>query len=172
MGRATAGVAGMKFRAGDALLSMSVMRDDAFVFTVTDGGYAKRTPVAEYRVQGRAGLGIKAMKLVDERGALAGALVAEASDEVLAVTSNGGVIRSRVDQVNPTSRDTMGVRYMNLAEGDSVLAIARNAEVMGDDDADESSDGINEGETVQGDTNVSGDLNAGATADPEAGSQA
>ncbi|MEI6365250.1 MAG: DNA gyrase subunit A, partial [Actinomycetes bacterium] len=126
MGRSTAGVTGMRFRAGDALLSMSVVTEGAFVFTVTDGGFAKRTPVEQYRVQNRSGLGIKAMKLVDARGALAGALVVDATDEVLAVTSNGGVIRSRVDEVNPTSRDTMGVRYMNLVEDDVVLGIARN----------------------------------------------
>jgi DNA gyrase subunit A len=138
MGRATAGVTGMRFREGDSLLSMSVVREGSSVFTLTDGGFAKRTPVSEYRVQGRGGLGIKAMKLVDERGALAGALVVDESDEVLAVTSNGGVIRSRVDQVNPTGRDTMGVRYMNLGEGDTVLGIARNAERDDDvDDADE-----------------------------------
>jgi DNA gyrase subunit A len=138
MGRATAGVTGMKFRAGDALLSMSVVTEGAFVFTVTDGGFAKRTPVEQYRVQNRSGLGIKAMKLVDARGALAGALVVDATDEVLAVTSNGGVIRSRVDEVNPTSRDTMGVRYMNLVEGDVVLGIARNAE---SDDVDDDLEG-------------------------------
>ena len=138
MGRATAGVTGMKFRAGDALLSMSVVTEGAFVFTVTDGGFAKRTPVEQYRVQNRSGLGIKAMKLVDARGALAGALVVDATDEVLAVTSNGGVIRSRVDEVNPTSRDTMGVRYMNLVEGDVVLGIARNAE---SDDVDDELEG-------------------------------
>ena len=138
MGRATAGVTGMKFRAGDALLSMSVVTEGAFVFTVTDGGFAKRTPVEQYRVQNRSGLGIKAMKLVDARGALAGALVVDATDEVLAVTSNGGVIRSRVDEVNPTSRDTMGVRYMNLVEGDVVLGIARNAE---SDDVDDDVEG-------------------------------
>ncbi len=138
MGRSTAGVTGMKFRAGDALLSMSVVTEGAFVFTVTDGGFAKRTPVEQYRVQNRSGLGIKAMKLVDARGALAGALVVDATDEVLAVTSNGGVIRSRVDEVNPTSRDTMGVRYMNLVEDDVVLGIARNAE---SDDADDDVEG-------------------------------
>lgn len=138
MGRATAGVTGMKFRAGDALLSMSVVTEGAFVFTVTDGGFAKRTPVEQYRVQNRSGLGIKAMKLVDARGALAGALVVDSTDEVLAVTSNGGVIRSRVDEVNPTSRDTMGVRYMNLVEGDVVLGIARNAE---SDDVDDDLEG-------------------------------
>ena len=133
MGRATSGVTGMKFRAGDELLSMSVVREGQYVVTATDGGFAKRTPVDEYRVQGRAGLGIKAMKLVEARGSLAGALVADESDELLAVTSNGGVIRTRVDHVNPTGRDTMGVRLMNLSEGDTVVAVARNAEAAEDD---------------------------------------
>jgi DNA gyrase subunit A len=171
MGRATAGVTGMKFRTGDALLSMSVVSEGAFVFTVTDGGFAKRTPVDDYRVQGRAGLGIKAMKLVDERGALAGALVVDASDEVLAVTSNGGVIRSRVDQVNPTGRDTMGVRYMNLAEGDTVLAIARNAE--SDDEADETGD-LDDASAVtgDGDTESPQTSNADPAGEAEAGSSA
>ena len=142
MGRATSGVTGMKFRSGDSLLSMSVVRDDAFVFTVTDGGFAKRTPVEQYRVQNRSGLGIKAMKLVDERGALVGALVVDSDDEVLAVTASGGVIRSRVGEVNPTGRDTMGVKYMNLADGDRVLGIARNADADGeDDDAQQVADG-------------------------------
>jgi DNA gyrase subunit A len=168
MGRATAGVTGMRFRSGDSLLSMSVVRDDAFVFTLTDGGYAKRTPVAEYRVQGRGGLGIKAMKLVDERGALSGALVVDESDEVLAVTSNGGVIRSRVEQVNPTGRDTMGVRYMNLAEGDTVLGIARNAESDVDDEA---LDVLGEADGG-GDTITDGGANAGAGDEPGAGSSA
>jgi DNA gyrase subunit A len=136
MGRATSGVTGMKFRSGDSLLSMSVVHDDAFVFTVTDGGFAKRTPVEQYRVQNRSGLGIKAMKLVDERGALVGALVVDSDDEVLAVTASGGVIRSRVGEVNPTGRDTMGVKYMNLAEGDRVLGIARNADAEDDSDAE------------------------------------
>jgi DNA gyrase subunit A len=122
-------------------------------------------------VQGRGGLGIKAMKLVDERGALAGALVVDATDEVLAVTSNGGVIRSRVEQVNPTGRDTMGVRYMNLAEGDTVLAIARNAESEdeGDDDIESAEGSV----AVEGDdTSAVEGGNAGADADPGAGSTA
>jgi DNA gyrase subunit A len=136
MGRATSGVTGMKFREGDELLSMSVVRPDSFVFTATDGGYAKRTPVDEYRVQGRAGLGIKAMKIVEQRGGLAGALVVGEGDEVLAVTSNGGVIRTKVGTVNPTGRDTMGVRLINLKDGDTVVAVARNAEAAAEADED------------------------------------
>ncbi len=128
MGRATSGVKGMSFREGDELLSMNVVRAGTFVFTATDGGYAKRTPVDEYRVQGRGGLGIKAAKIVEDRGSLVGALVVEETDEILAITLGGGVIRTRVNGVRETGRDTMGVQLINLGKRDAVVGIARNAE--------------------------------------------
>nr|WP_244176976.1 DNA gyrase subunit A [Streptomyces albus] len=128
MGRATSGVKGMSFREGDELLSMNVVRPGTFVFTATDGGYAKRTNVDEYRVQGRGGLGIKAAKIVEDRGSLVGALVVEESDEILAITLSGGVIRTRVNEVRETGRDTMGVQLINLGKRDAVVGIARNAE--------------------------------------------
>ncbi|MGW3933158.1 DNA gyrase C-terminal beta-propeller domain-containing protein, partial [Streptomyces microflavus] len=123
--------------------SMNVVRPGTFVFTATDGGYAKRTPVDEYRVQGRGGLGIKAAKIVEDRGSLVGALVVEETDEILAITLGGGVIRTRVNEVRETGRDTMGVQLINLGKRDAVVGIARNAEagreaeeVDGADDAD------------------------------------
>ncbi|HSK26481.1 MAG TPA: DNA gyrase subunit A [Jiangellales bacterium] len=130
MGRSTGGVYGMKFRDGDELLSMAVVRDGtaSYVFTVTDGGFAKRTAVEEYRVQGRGGLGIKAMKIAEARGSLVGALVVAEGDEVLAIRARGGVTRSPVSGVPPKGRDTMGVKYVDLGTGDAVVAIARNAE--------------------------------------------
>ena len=130
MGRATGGVVGMKFRTGDELLSMSVVRDgtESYVFTVTDGGFAKRTAVEDYRVQGRGGLGIKAMKINEGRGSLVGALVVTVADEVLAIRASGGVTRSPVRDVPAKGRDTMGVKYVALGAGDAVVAIARNAE--------------------------------------------
>ncbi|MGA4541161.1 DNA gyrase subunit A [Uniformispora flossi] len=128
MGRATSGVKGMSFREGDELLSMSVVREGTSVFTATDGGYAKRTSVDEYRVQGRGGLGIKAAKIVEDRGSLVGALVVDVTDEILAITLGGGVIRTRVSGVRDTGRDTMGVQLINLGKGDAVVGIARNAE--------------------------------------------
>ena len=137
MGRATAGVRGMRFTGDDELLSMSVVRADAVgdldVFVVTDGGYAKRTPVSDYRVQGRGGLGILAARVVDDRGSLVGALVVHENDEALAITSGGGVIRTRVADVRRTGRTTMGVRLINLGEGNSVVAIARNAESIAEE---------------------------------------
>jgi DNA gyrase subunit A len=130
MGRATSGVIGMKFREDDELLSMSIVRDgtDSFVFTVTDGGFAKRTEVEQYRPQGRGGLGIKAMKINGDRGSLVGAVVVAEGDEVLAVRASGGVTRSPVSDVPAKGRDTMGVKYVALGAGDAVVAIARNAE--------------------------------------------
>jgi DNA gyrase subunit A len=129
MGRDTSGVRGMSFRAGDELLSMDVVRsgdDQRFVFTVTDGGYAKRTVVEQYRVQGRGGLGIKAAKLNDDRGSLVGALIVGEEDEVLCIRSSGSVTRSAVAEVAAKSRDTMGVIFVNLDAGDAVVAVARN----------------------------------------------
>jgi DNA gyrase subunit A len=128
MGRATTGVTGMRFRSGDELLSMAVVRPHAYVFTVTDGGFAKRTPMDEYRRQGRGGLGIKAAKISEDRGSLVGALVVEERDEVLAIRSSGGVTRTPVGDVPVTGRDTMGVKFVSLDARDGIVAIARNAE--------------------------------------------
>jgi len=141
MSRATSGVKGMSFREGDELLSMNVIRPGTYVFTATDGGYAKRTKVDEYRLQGRGGLGIKAAKIVENRGILVGALVVEETDEILAITLGGGVIRTRVVEVRETSRDTMGVQLINLGKRDAVVGIARNAEGAGDDELDENGEG-------------------------------
>ncbi len=135
MGRATSGVTGMKFRPGDKLLSMSVIAStvedeetERYVFTVTDGGYAKRTRVSEYRRQGRGGLGIKAMRLADARGSLVGAIVVTDADEVMAVRASGQVTRSAASDVPAKGRDTMGVKFVTVANGDLVVGIARNAE--------------------------------------------
>jgi DNA gyrase subunit A len=131
MGRSTSGVIGMKFRKGDELLSMDVVSDseEFNLLTATDGGYAKRTPVGEYRLQGRGGLGVKAAK-IDEanRGVLVGAVVVRDDEEILAITSSGSVIRTRAGEVRQTGRDTMGVRLVNLKDGDLVVTVARNAE--------------------------------------------
>ncbi|WP_031080282.1 DNA gyrase subunit A [Streptomyces sp. NRRL WC-3549] len=148
MGRATSGVKGMSFREGDELLSMNVVRPGTFVFTATDGGYAKRTAVDDYRVQGRGGLGIKAAKIVEDRGSLVGALVVEETDEILAITLGGGVIRTRVSEVRETGRDTMGVQLINLGKRDAVVGIARNAEAGREAEEVEGTEGA-EGDTVE-----------------------
>lgn len=128
MGRSTSGVMGMTFRGDDHLLSASVVHDGGSVFVVTEGGYAKRTAVDQYRVQGRGGLGIKVAKLNDDRGGLAGGIIVGDDDEVLVVLASGKVVRSAVSEVPAKGRDTMGVVFARLAEDDRIIAIARNSE--------------------------------------------
>ena len=132
MGRSTSGVIGMKFRADDELLTMARIDSqtaDAFVFTATDGGYGKKTPIDEYRLQGRGGIGIKAAKIDENsRGSLVSALVLSNSDEILAITSAGTVMRTPAAEVRQTGRDSMGVRLVNLDEGVALLSVTQNRE--------------------------------------------
>lgn len=156
MGRATAGVIGMRFKTGDDhLLSMDVVRVGAFVVTVTDGGFAKRTSVTEWNSKGRGTQGVRAMKLVEERGGLVGAMIADESDQIFAVASNGVVIRTSVSDIRATGRDTMGVSLMNLADGDTLVGIARAAEKDDDEDDAAATDAATTSEAadaVEGDT--------------------
>ena len=140
MGRATSGVIGMRFSDGDQLLGMYVVREGADVLVATDGGYAKRTPADQYPVQGRGGRGVLTARIVEARGELVGALMVLPEEEVFAITSAGGVIRTSVAEVKQSGRQTMGVRLVNLASGQSLVAIARNAESL--DAADGGADGI------------------------------
>ncbi len=153
MGRATSGVTGMKFREDDQLLSMSVIRaeqvaaeeaadaaagsvdgelpdvQEQYVFTITGGGFAKRSRISEYRLQSRGGIGIKAMKQDDDRGTLVGAFIVVEGDEVLAIKQSGQVTRSAIDDnLRPTGRDTKGVRFVGVKEGDGVAVVARSVE--------------------------------------------
>jgi DNA gyrase subunit A len=142
MGRATSGVTGMKFRDGDQMLSMSVIRAEQvaaeesgtaeveqYVFTITDGGFAKRTRISEYRLQSRGGIGIKAMKQDDDRGSLVGAFIVVEGDEVLAIKQSGQVTRSAIDEhLRPTGRDTKGVKFVGVNGGDGVAVVARSVE--------------------------------------------
>ncbi len=185
MGRATSGVTGMKFRsAADSVLSMSVIRaeqvaaeeaaaaqaaeagastapgelpdvKEQYVFTITDGGFAKRTRISEYRITNRGGLGIKAMALANEdRGQLAGAFIVEEGDEILSITAAGQVVRSPINaDFRPTGRSTMGVKFVTPKSGDSVAVVARSVEARDEDEAepngDESSD-TDSGATIDG----------------------
>jgi DNA gyrase subunit A len=128
MGRSTEGVKGMSFRSSDSLLSASLAKDDGYVFVVTEGGYAKRTAVSQYRGQSRGGLGIKVARLSEDRGDLAGGLIVSEDDEVLVVLSSGKVVRSAVAEVPAKGRDTMGVVFARAADEDRIIAIARNGE--------------------------------------------
>ena len=168
MGRATSGVTGMKFRGDDELLSMSVIEvgtdeDERFVFTATDGGYAKRTLVSEYRRQGRGGLGIKAMALSEDRGSLVGGLVVQEADEVIAIRTSGQLTRSAVAEVPVKGRSTMGVKFVNVRGKDAVSIIALNPEH--EESGDDSQPGHDE---VRGATQGGGSGARGGASDEDA----
>jgi DNA gyrase subunit A len=132
MGRATSGVLGMRFNDGDELLGINVVAEDKFLLVATDGGYSKRTPIDDYPVQGRGGKGVLTIQYDRKRGRLVGALIVDVDDELYAITSSGGVIRTMAEQVRKAGRQTKGVRLMNLGEGTTLLAIARNADEPSD----------------------------------------
>jgi DNA gyrase subunit A len=190
MGRATSGVTGMKFRTDvDSVLSMSVIRaeqvaaeeaaeakaeatgestaagelpdvKEQYVFTITDGGFAKRSRISEYRVTNRGGLGIKAMALANEdRGQLVGAFIVEEGDEIMSITQNGQVVRSPINaDFRPTGRSTMGVKFVGPKAGDSVAVVARSVESREDEEAEV------DGEVEAGpDAGESSDAGVGAT---------
>lgn len=143
-GRSTYGLIGMKFREGDSLLTMDVVEDDADLFVVTEAGFAKRTSMSEYRVQNRGGIGVKVANLVEARGDLVGALVTDDDDEVLVIMEKGRIVRSSVDQVTRTGRNTQGVTFARTDEGDRIIAVTLNVE--GDEDEGEPEEsGVNDG---------------------------
>lgn len=138
MGRATAGVKGMSFKADDEVLNAAIVSDQGYVFVVTEGGFAKRTAVDQYRPQNRGGMGIKVAKLSEQRGRLAGGLVCGEDDEVMVVLESGKVVRSEVSEVPAKGRDTMGVVFCRFDDDDRVLAVARNREQALEDQAEDS----------------------------------
>ena len=170
MGRATSGVTGMKFRGDDELLAMQVVSqgEDPFVFVVFETGMAKRTPVSQYRVQARGGLGIKVAKATEKAGAVVGALLVDETDEVLVLTERGNVVRSRVggeNGVRVTGRDTQGVIFAKPAAGDSIVALARNAEAEAEEELEEA---VEAAEVAE---DGAGDVAADADAVPSEGSE-
>ncbi|WP_028278417.1 DNA gyrase subunit A [Arthrobacter sp. H5] len=162
MGRATSGVTGMKFRQEDELLAANVVSDESFVFIVTEGGFAKRTKVDEYRVQGRGGLGIKVAKLAEERGDLVGALIVQEEDEVLVVMGGGKVVRSAVTGVPAKGRDTMGVIFAKPDKKDRIIAVARNSErgLTNDDGTEMEPDGAESAQSADDEVPLSSEETA------------
>jgi DNA gyrase subunit A len=170
MGRATSGVLGMRFNDGDELLTLGVVRDGTFVLVATDGGYAKRTPIEDYSVQGRGGKGVVTIQHDTRRGRLVGALIVDVDDELYAITSSGGVIRTTAREVRKAGRQTKGVRLMNLGEGTTLVAVARSAEVSAENagvvpppvDTPADGDAVVDGEAV---------VDGGAVVDGEAAAE-
>jgi DNA gyrase subunit A len=163
MGRATSGVIGMRFGNGDELLGMHVVTDGADVLVATGGGYAKRTAADQYPVQGRGGRGVLTARIVEARGVLVGALMVRPEDEVFAITSAGGVIRTSAAEIKMSGRQTMGVRLVNLASGQSLVALARNAEAL----EGNGGDGDVSGTGSDGGTEAPGSVDLGAAAETQ-----
>ncbi len=161
MGRATSGVLGMRFNSGDELLSMDVAREGMYVLVSTARGYAKRTEMNEYPVQGRGGKGVLTIQYDRRRGKLVGALIVDLDAEVFAITSGGGVIRTTAKEVRKAKRQTMGVRLMNLSASESLVAIARNADA-GDDAVIDALAGAPSPDTVSGESRNAGTPTPGA----------
>ena len=148
MGRDTRGVIGMRFREGDSLLSMDIVRPGQHIVTITDGGFAKRTLEDEWAARNRGILGVRAMKIDEKRGSLVAAMICDPDDQIFAIASNGVVIRTAVSELRPSGRDTMGVTMMRLGDEDSVVAVARSGEKASEDDISEDvQDGTEPGES-------------------------
>ncbi len=148
MGRDTRGVIGMRFREGDSLLSMDIVRPGQHIVTITDGGFAKRTMEDEWTARNRGILGVRAMKIDEKRGSLVAAMICDPDDQIFAIASNGVVIRTAVSELRPSGRDTMGVTMMRLGDEDSVVAVARSGEKASEDDiSDDVQDGTEHGDS-------------------------
>ncbi len=123
--RAAGGVRAMTLKPGDVIVSADVVRDDATLLVVGDKGYGKRTPLSDYRVQGRGGSGILTMNCTEKTGKIVGAEVVEDDDRLLVMTVNGKGIRLRVKDIRLVGRIAQGVKLINLAPSDQVRSIAR-----------------------------------------------
>ncbi|NDA49582.1 MAG: DNA gyrase subunit A [Actinobacteria bacterium] len=164
MGRDTRGVIGMRFREGDSLLSMDIVRPGQHIVTITDGGFAKRTLEDEWTARNRGILGVRAMKIDEKRGSLVAAMICDPDDQIFAIASNGVVIRTAVSELRPSGRDTMGVTMMRLGDEDSVVAVARSGEKASEDDiSDDVQDDVQEG-TEHGESGAAGESQEGDSA--------
>ncbi|HEY8081312.1 MAG TPA: DNA gyrase C-terminal beta-propeller domain-containing protein, partial [Acidimicrobiales bacterium] len=131
MGRAAAGVRGVKLRDGDRVVSLDVARDDADLLVVTDAGYGKRTKLERFSRQGRGGMGVRGIRLTAVRGTVVAAFMVSLDDDIILASTGGVLIRTAVREIASQGRDATGVRVMNLDEGQSVAAVA----AVGEDDA-------------------------------------
>jgi len=140
MGRGAHGVIGMRLEGEDAIVEMDCLKPDAgTMLTVTEKGYAKRTEVAEYRLQGRGGSGIINLKVTDKTGTVVQVMQVADHDQVMVITAFGKIIRTRVRDISLLGRPTQGVRLIHLEDGDTVVAVARVAE--GDDETETGGNG-------------------------------
>jgi DNA gyrase subunit A len=123
-GRDTQGVIGIRLKGDDEVVGAAIADEGDDVLLLTTGGFGKRTKIDDFPVKHRAGMGVKAIKVVSTRGPLATARAVLESDEVVITSSDGIVIRQNVKAINRYGRNSMGVKVMNLAEGASLSALA------------------------------------------------
>lgn len=126
MGRTAAGVRAIKLRKDDAVVGVDVVTDpkDAQVMVMSEKGYGKRTKIGEYKVQGRGGSGIKTANVTEKTGPLViGRIVTSETEELIAISKQGQVIRTQIDEIPTLSRATQGVRIMKLRAGDSIASL-------------------------------------------------
>jgi DNA gyrase subunit A len=135
MGRDTSGVRGMNIEGkGNMVLAMDVARDEQEVLVVTEGGFGKRTPVAEYRLTSRGAKGVQTIRFSEKRGGLAAALVVRPHESLVLISANGMVQRTGVAPIRQTGRSAQGVKVMNIREDDLVSAVALVVESEADTD--------------------------------------
>lgn len=125
MGRDTMGVKGMALKTGERVLGMEIAAPDSELFVVTERGYGKRTPIGEYPVQKRGGMGVKTIQVTAKKGPLAGMKVVQPAHELMLISEEGVIIRVRAQDVSRLGRSTQGVKVMNVSDGDRVRGIAR-----------------------------------------------
>ncbi|MEQ1792577.1 MAG: DNA gyrase subunit A [Nitrospira sp.] len=133
MGRTAHGVKGITLEAGDEVIGMETITPDSTtaILTVTEGGYGKRTPVNDYRVQGRGGKGIISVKTTERNGLAVGFLQVRDGDEIMLMAAKGKLLRCKVDDIREVGRNTQGVRVLDLdGDDDRVVGVARLAEVV------------------------------------------
>jgi DNA gyrase subunit A len=138
MGRTAYGVKGITLEEGNAVIGMETITPDSTtsILTVTEGGYGKRTPVSEYRIQGRGGKGIISVKTTERNGLAVGFLQVRDGDQIMLMAAQGKVLRCSVDDIREIGRNTQGVRILDLdGVEDRVVAVARLAESTERDDA-------------------------------------
>lgn len=134
LGRSARGIKGIALALGDLVVGMDIPREQADLLVITSAGIGKRTPVSEYRVQSRGGKGVKTMKLTSKHGLIVGIKVVSESDELMVITAEGVIIRTKVQDISETGRDTQGVKIMKPDNKDRIVALAR---VVGEDKDEE-----------------------------------
>ena len=154
MGRSARGVRGIKLRASEAVISLIIPNAAGTLLLASEKGYGKRTPVEEFSVIGRGGQGVISMKLSERNGSLVGVAQVGSGFEVLLISDQGTMVRTRVDEVSILGRNTQGVRLINLSEGESLVGLASFDEPELDELEGDAEEGAEDGATVASDAAV------------------